>query len=202
MAYFFALLEKVRLGSDHPDYHTLLAAFTQIFDGLVLNAWRTQCRYKSLSDFAASAPSPERLLNMAETIVREYTTPLNELNIEKENTEGQGDDSDDEEILLPPIARTRQKPLVPHCVTVDAGPDPNKDKVHRNIRLLTRDLLYLSELIRAISDGDIGRIEDFHPQLAMIFHGSGSNNYCSEILHFILNLKYVWTPEFAYVDTT
>jgi hypothetical protein len=38
LTYFFALLEKTRLGCDHPDYHTLLAALTQIFDGLILNA--------------------------------------------------------------------------------------------------------------------------------------------------------------------
>jgi hypothetical protein len=36
--------------------------------------------------------------------------------------------------------------------------------------------------------------------LCMIFHGAGSNNYCSEILHFLFNMKGVWTPEFAYVD--
>ncbi|KAH9018498.1 hypothetical protein EDB85DRAFT_1873698, partial [Lactarius pseudohatsudake] len=72
-----------------------------------------------------------------------------------------------------------------------------KDKAHQNLRLLTRDLLYVAELVRAISDGDISRIEDFLPQLAMMFRGSGGNNYCTEILHFLLNLKHIWTPEFA-----
>ncbi|KAH9009894.1 hypothetical protein EDB84DRAFT_1590991 [Lactarius hengduanensis] len=37
----FAILEKTRLGGEHPDYHTLLSALTQILHGLVLNAWRT-----------------------------------------------------------------------------------------------------------------------------------------------------------------
>lgn len=77
--------------------------------------------------------------------------------------------------------------------------DPKDDIAFHNIRLLTRDLLYLAELIRAISDGDIGRIEDFLPQLAMMFRGAGGKNYCTEILHFILNLKHIWTPEFACV---
>ncbi|KAJ8522779.1 hypothetical protein ONZ45_g630 [Pleurotus djamor] len=72
---------------------------------------------------------------------------------------------------------------------------PSTDKVNHNIRLLTRDLLYVLELIRAISTGDFGAIEDFLPQLAMMFRGAGSNNYCSEILHFLFNLKKVWTPE-------
>ncbi|KAH9029726.1 hypothetical protein EDB84DRAFT_1271621 [Lactarius hengduanensis] len=76
-------------------------------------------------------------------------------------------------------------------------PDPDKDKAHQNLRLLTRDLLYVAELVRAISDGDIGRVEDFLPQLAMMFRGSGGNNYCTEILHFLSNLKHIWTPEFA-----
>ena len=199
LTYFFALLEKTRLGNEHPDYHTLLAALTQIFDGLILNAWRTQCGYPSLSEFAASNPSASIILAMAETIIQEYATPLKE-KPGKDKSEGQEEESADEELSLPrPSTRKRRKPLVPPCITVASGPDPDNDKVNRNIRLLTRDLLYLSELIRAISDGDIGRIEDFLPQLAMMFRGAGSNNYCTEILHFILNLKHVWTPEFAYV---
>jgi hypothetical protein len=28
---------------------------------------------------------------------------------------------------------------------------------------------------------------------------AGGNNYCTEILHFIFNLKHVWTPEFVFV---
>ncbi|KAI9436005.1 hypothetical protein H4582DRAFT_1817065 [Lactarius indigo] len=27
-----------------------------------------------------------------------------------------------------------------------------------------------------------------------MFRGSGGNNYCAEILHFLLNLKHIWTP--------
>ncbi|KAF8263669.1 hypothetical protein EI94DRAFT_1596198, partial [Lactarius quietus] len=54
-----------------------------------------------------------------------------------------------------------------------------------------------TELVHAISDGNIGRIEDILPMLAMMFRGAGGNNYCTEILHFMLNLKHVWTPEFA-----
>ncbi|KAJ8469601.1 hypothetical protein ONZ45_g16837 [Pleurotus djamor] len=76
-------------------------------------------------------------------------------------------------------------------------PPKNVDAVSHNIRLLTRDLLYLMILVSAIADGDFGRIEDFLPQLAMMFRGAGSNNYCTEILHFIFNLKKVWPQEFA-----
>src|SRR5262245_25808448 len=81
------------------------------------------------------------------------------------------------------------------------APDPLDDIAHQNIILLTRDLLYMIELTSAISQGDFGRIEDLLPSLAKIFRGAGSNNYCTEILHFIANLKHVWTPKFAYILT-
>ncbi|KAH9169150.1 hypothetical protein EDB89DRAFT_1854832, partial [Lactarius sanguifluus] len=73
------------------------------------------------------------------------------------------------------------------------------DIVHNNIVLLTRDLLYMTELIDAIATGDFGRVEDILPTLVCMFRGSGSNNYLMEILHLIFNIKEVWTPAFAYV---
>jgi hypothetical protein len=139
---------------------------------------------------------PEDLHKIADMIIRKFVTPLE--NVGKAATENPEDDSADEMNVLS-TARTCKKHLVPPVVTVETVADPDKDKAHQNSRLLTRDLLYLLELIRAISDGDIDRVEDLLPQLAMMFRGAGSNNYCTEILHFILNLKYVWTPEFAYV---
>ena len=194
LASFFVLLEKTRLGSNHPDYHTLLSALTQILDGLILNAWRLECGCKNLSDFALSRPSSKDLLKMASTIVLQYATPLQKIKKDTDDADDSADEAD------PPQSktRTRRKPVVPPVVTIDTAPNPEKDRVNQNTCLLTRNLLYLAELIRAISDGDIGRIEDFLPQLAMMFRGAGSNNYCAEILHFILNLKHVWTPEFAY----
>ncbi|KIJ12599.1 hypothetical protein PAXINDRAFT_27991, partial [Paxillus involutus ATCC 200175] len=70
----------------------------------------------------------------------------------------------------------------------------------RNLQILTRDLLYVIELITAISSGDFGRVEDILGNLAMMFRGAGSNNYCSEILHFLFNIKRVWTSDFASVS--
>lgn len=71
---------------------------------------------------------------------------------------------------------------------------------HQNLRLLVHDLLRLAEVTRAIAAGDWGRIEDMLGELAMMFRGAGSNNYCTEILHFIHNLKKVWGEDFAYVS--
>ena len=198
LTYLFALLEKTRLGGEHPDYHTLLAALTQILDGLILNAWRMECKCKTLIEFAATQPPAEDLLNMASTIIQRYAMPMqkSDKTIAEDSDSGDEPDSDTRQTAPKFTTRTRRKPAVPLVVAIDV-PDPDQDRAHQNTRLLTRDLLVLAELIRAISDGDIGRVEDFLPQLAMMFRGAGSNNYCTEILHFILNLKYVWTPEFA-----
>jgi hypothetical protein len=75
--------------------------------------------------------------------------------------------------------------------------DADEDIAHCNLKILTHDLLYVIEVVSAASCGDWGRIEDILGSLAMMFHGAGSNNYCTEVLHFIHNLKKVWTPEFA-----
>jgi hypothetical protein len=39
LANLFVLLDKKRLGSQHPDFHTLHATLMQILDGLLLEAW-------------------------------------------------------------------------------------------------------------------------------------------------------------------
>ena len=62
LSYFFAVLDRTRLGSEHPDYHTLLSTLLQILRGIVLNAWRAECGYPSLAAFAVSNPSTDDLL--------------------------------------------------------------------------------------------------------------------------------------------
>jgi hypothetical protein len=39
LTHFFMLMDKVWLGSYHPNYHTLLAALKQILHRIILNAW-------------------------------------------------------------------------------------------------------------------------------------------------------------------
>jgi hypothetical protein len=190
LSHFFALLEKVRLGGEHPDFHTLLAALTQILDGLLLNAWRRECSangYANLDAFAASNPTPEELLRCARLILEKYATPT--------------------EILPPALLR---KKLAPKAKNDDEESDSDSeaetsplvasddnDIVHENVLRLTRDLLYVTELVSAIADGDFGRIEDILPDLACVFRAAGSNKYATEILHWISNVKNVWTPDFA-----
>ncbi|KAF8153393.1 hypothetical protein B0H34DRAFT_820729 [Crassisporium funariophilum] len=188
LSYFFKLLKKKRLGKANPDYHTLLSALTQILDGLLLNSWRQECGKDNLASFAESKPSTDNLLKIADRILLNYAS----LNLSDEPPSStDGNDSD-----LGADSETGQQHEQPAPMAPIFSRTP-KDTVYNNVSLLMRDLLYAAELIREISDGDIGRIENFLPLLAMMFRGAGSNNYCAEILHFILNLKHVWTPEFA-----
>ncbi|KAJ7679963.1 hypothetical protein B0H17DRAFT_943641 [Mycena rosella] len=66
------------------------------------------------------------------------------------------------------------------------------DTIHGNTQRLIHDLLHVSEVTHAISDGDFGHVQDLPGNLAMIFRAVGSKNYCTEILYFMHNLKFVW----------
>jgi hypothetical protein len=171
LSYFFAVLEKTRLGAEHPDFHTLKAALLQILEGLLLNAWHLESGYSSLQDYAKSLPSAENILDTAYNILKHYATP----ECEQEFT-----------------SASKRKAALSLLAT-----GPKRDNVYCNVILLTRDLLYVLELVNAIPAGDFGRIEDILPDLACIFRGAGSNNYSTEILHLIFNLKEVWSPEFG-----
>jgi hypothetical protein len=52
-------MEKARLGNDQPDYHSLLAALTQVLHGLLLNAWLRECGFTSFKLFAESNALPD-----------------------------------------------------------------------------------------------------------------------------------------------
>ncbi|KJA22641.1 hypothetical protein HYPSUDRAFT_164247 [Hypholoma sublateritium FD-334 SS-4] len=180
LASYFGILEKARLGSDKPDYYTLLAALTQIIDGLIVNAWRTECGVDSLEEYAAKNPTPADILRTADKIRKAYSVPID----------------------TPPTVETtaprKRKGQAAGNAELDPAVDDNTtDHTHSNTVLLTRDLLYAVELINAVSSGDFGRVEDILPQIACVFRGGGSNNYSMEILHLLHNIKEVWTPEFA-----
>jgi len=67
LMYFFALMEKARLSGNHPDYHTLLAALTQVLEGIILAAWLD--KLGDLADFAKTNPSAQDLLLRAHSIL-------------------------------------------------------------------------------------------------------------------------------------
>ncbi|KAH6895069.1 hypothetical protein BKA70DRAFT_1407238 [Coprinopsis sp. MPI-PUGE-AT-0042] len=74
LANLFCSLNKVRLGNEKPDYHSLKAALMQVLDGLLLRAWQAECGFATLDEFAKSEPTSERLLEIASRIERKYAT--------------------------------------------------------------------------------------------------------------------------------
>lgn len=174
LTHLFTVLEKTRLGAEHPDYHTLLAALMQVLDGLVLNMWRTECGYSSLKGYAQAEPTADMVFECAHRIVDKYTTPS--LSFEPVDPKSPPKDLDGS--------------------TLSAA---HEDSINDNIIILTRDLLYVAELVNSVSTGDFGQVEDILPTIACMFKGAGSNNYSTEILHLLFNIKEVWTPEFASV---
>jgi hypothetical protein len=79
------------------------------------------------------------------------------------------------------------------------GEEGTGDDVQQNTILLNRDFLLFFELSSAISSGDFGHVEILMGTLTMMFAGAGCKNYTTELLHFMQNLKHVWTAKFAYV---
>ncbi|KAL0062392.1 hypothetical protein AAF712_010738 [Marasmius tenuissimus] len=206
LSYFFALLDKKRLGNEKPDYHTLLVSLTQILHGYILNEWRRRCGHCSLADFAAARPSMHMVKRIATDIVLSVSKPSvlsssalldavktsrkpknNDKTIDTEPDTGAGGNGPTTDID-PDSFELHQE-----SVTPTDQQDPSYD----NLRLLIRDLFYVRELVEAVSSGDFGRVEDILPDVAAIFKAAGSNNYCMEIMHFLYNVKKVWTPEFA-----
>jgi hypothetical protein len=155
LTWWFSILNKVRLGGQKPDYHTLLEAFSQILDGIILHGWRIECGHSSLESFAASKPSSQDLVEIARKVLNKCTDPID-----------------------------------------SSSPNPI-NVAFMNTKRLTTHLLFVRMLHVAIQDGNFGRVEDLQGHLAMMFCAGGGKNYCSELLHFIQHLKYVWPEEFA-----
>ncbi|KAF7333998.1 hypothetical protein MVEN_02304400 [Mycena venus] len=75
LVHLFVIIEKTRLGGQHPDYHSLLSALMQILDGLLLDAWRIECGYSTLAEYAASNPTATQLRTTAAKILYNHGTP-------------------------------------------------------------------------------------------------------------------------------
>lgn len=194
LSHLFAVIEKARLGAEHPDFHSLLAALTQILEGLVLGALQKECRFPSLEEYAKSKPTPAEILALCQQVIKKHATPKEPTppsdkkaapTKSNKNTGSSTEESDD--------STTVPEPTTLPSVKEGSTDDP----INENVVRLTRDLLYVMELVQAVADGDFGRVEDILPDLACIFRGAGSNNYSTEILHLLFNIKEVWTPEFA-----
>ncbi|KAJ2936191.1 hypothetical protein H1R20_g904, partial [Candolleomyces eurysporus] len=199
LTYFFKVIDKTRLGGENPDYHTLTVVFTQIFDGVILSYWCLVCG--DLDKYLKSSPSQDDMFAKAQQILFKHLTPLPESPASQLNGLMKASLLETHEAVdsKPKDSKSKKSPPVTLPLKIPAGPDaaPSADIVNRNLCLLTRDLLVMTELMSAMEDGDVGRVEDLYPYLAMMFRGAGGTNYSTEILWLTLNLKYVWTLKFA-----
>ncbi|KAJ7796687.1 hypothetical protein B0H14DRAFT_2390415 [Mycena olivaceomarginata] len=73
LQYFIGLLTKVRLGSDHPDFETLVSLLTQVLTGAMLHYWEIETGM-SITQLANSKPTASRLLEIAGTIFHKYAS--------------------------------------------------------------------------------------------------------------------------------
>jgi hypothetical protein len=200
LKYFFALLKKTRLGNEKADYHTLVSVLMQILYGLLLNAWLTECGFPTFTAFAELQPSPKHLLELAVQILNKYATPMDKHEKAPQQSGTNTNINDDVEAFDSDKSGSSSDHSETESSSNDSNTDsqdPQADRAHQNIHLLTQDLLYVAELLHAVSDGDYGCIEDILGNMAMMFWGGGSNNYCTELLHFIFNLKMVWGDDFV-----
>ncbi|KAF8871177.1 hypothetical protein BD779DRAFT_1719284 [Infundibulicybe gibba] len=173
LTHLFAVLEKVRLGGEHPDFHALLSALTQILDGFLLNAWREECGYDSFEKFAQAKPSDDEILRIARVIFLKYATPDSSLQpIDKKTKIDE---------LRAKGCNARAPPRKSTSISIEDVSDEDSN----------------TDVVQATADGDFGRIEHILPDLACLFRGAGCNNYSTEILHLLFQIKEVWTPEFA-----
>ncbi len=145
LTHLFAVLEKTRLGGEHPDFYTLLSALTQVLHGLLLNSWRLECGYPTLKEFSLSNPSPKAICDIARTIMEKYTVPSTK--ISPTNPKAPPKDLN----MNTGASESNTNPTPASSASADAmDSPPNKksdDIVHQNIILLTRDLLYVTELV-------------------------------------------------------
>ncbi|KAJ3818593.1 hypothetical protein F5880DRAFT_1754362 [Lentinula raphanica] len=196
LASYFEILDKKRLGAEKSDYYTLQAALFEVRDALILNAWRdVAARYdhNDLECFAASGPSTEDLLRYADIIMLDFASPIDSpipADAPGSPLSEESDMNTDVHMHSPPASDSS-------LVDADDVLDPALDPINQNARLLLHDLLYLTELILAIAEGDFGWIEDILSNVAAIFCGAGSHKYTTEILHALYNFKKVWSKEFA-----
>ena len=85
LAYFFNILDLRHLGSTRPAYYPLLAAFNWILDGLLLDCWAKECGCDSLMEFKPMAQEPGCLRELAQWILRQYSSPTFQRQDEKQS---------------------------------------------------------------------------------------------------------------------
>ncbi|KAJ6568612.1 hypothetical protein B0H19DRAFT_938682 [Mycena capillaripes] len=73
LQYFIGLLTKVCLGSDQPDFETLVSLLMQVLTGAILHYWEVESG-KSVEDLAKSKPTAAQLLSIVARIFTKYAS--------------------------------------------------------------------------------------------------------------------------------
>ncbi|KAJ7744500.1 hypothetical protein DFH07DRAFT_963722 [Mycena maculata] len=73
LQYFIGLLAKVRLGSDKPDFETLVSLLMQVLTGAMLHYWEIESGM-TIVELAKSRPSASQLLQIARRIFSKYAS--------------------------------------------------------------------------------------------------------------------------------
>jgi hypothetical protein len=172
LAMFFKVINKPHLTLARPqDHDAAVSALETILESSFLDCWRINCGYDSITAYAASDPKPEEILALAKKIVIKHAKRVVPKQPERFHDDSQySDELSDQE---------------------------HDDQVYRNQRLLLRDVINIVLFKRAISDRDFRRIEDFLGVIALGLLGSGLENTCFEIMHFLYSSKNVWSEQFG-----
>lgn len=154
------------------NFHALVSALETILDASFFDCWRVHCGFKNLEDFAKSNPSPKQLLAIAKKIAIENVKRIvpKDPSFEDDN-QYSGEHSDDE--------------------------GPNEDQVYRNQRIMLASLLRIFILRQAISDADVGRVEDILGSVLVTFYGMGKDALAKELMHFTQGIKIIWPKPFG-----
>lgn len=170
-------------------YHDLDEAILHMADAHALACWLDRAGFRDLDEFKTWQPEPQMLRALAEEIVCEFAscTALDMGSIDaaaretkKKGTEAQKDGTPTKE----PKSRLK--------VT-----EENQLQVFENTVRQLRDSLTYYELRMAIKAGDVGRMEDLLPSLAVFFKGSGNHKYAIQMLETLQLMKYEYPPEYA-----
>ncbi|KAJ7291313.1 hypothetical protein C8J57DRAFT_214205 [Mycena rebaudengoi] len=168
----FKVINKQDLLAGKPkDYHELMSALHTVLAASVLEMWRKECGHESVAAFAATRPTAQQIFNIAKRIVLKYAK-----RVVPADPGRFPDDAD---------------------FSSGASDLDSDDAVYASSRIRTRDLLYIFMLKAAISEADVGRVEDLLGVIAIYMAGAHMDANAADIIKFLRDLKHVWSEAFG-----
>lgn len=167
------IVDKLHLLDAKPkDFPALVCALETIMQASFLECWSVHCGFEELEDFAESDPSPERILAIAKKIAIENVKRIVPRDSSFEDDDGySGEHSDDE--------------------------GPNVDEVYQKHRIVLASLVRIFIFKHAISDADVGRVEDILGSVLVTFCGMDKDALANELMHFMQGVNRIWPKPFG-----